>query len=110
MMKAELEAGDAVEIVRGTHKKNKHGTHRGPWGSVMARVKVEGDSRGERHPLLTSIKKTQPKTSTQQDTKTFTATATVTIEKKELEELRKELMPLKITVRGMEDKINSLLS
>lgn len=101
MVEAKLEHGDNVNIIRGNYK-NKHGIYRGPWGSAMARVKVEGDTREERHLLLTSIKK--------RDVNTEEDTTTITIERNELEMLREELMLLKITVKGMEDKINSLLN
>lgn len=107
MVKAELKSRDNVKNARGTHKKNKHGIYEGPWGSVMARVKVEGATREERHLLLTCIQKKGIKADTKQDTKTFATATAITVERNTPEMLSEELMPPKIAVKGMEDEIKS---
>lgn len=72
----------------------------------MARVKVDGDTRDERHLMLTSIRKRK-----EHDTKQAnTNTATVTIDRKELQSLKDELTKLKKAVKALEDKIESLIN
>ena len=73
----------------------------------MARVQIEGNTRKERNLMLTSIKK---QTDTRADTDTSTAKDQATkdcvlIDKKELEEMRAELLQLMSAVTKLELKV-----
>ena len=53
----EYQAGEEVAIVKGLYKRYKTGTYRGPYGTKMCSVKVNGVVKNIR---LSSIKKLPP--------------------------------------------------
>ena len=100
--------GERIAIIGGLYKKNRHGIYLRAYGTKMACVQVEGDSRRQRNLWLTSLAPINTKKSTKSTNQPKKTGDVVVISKEDYDALQKEIASLTIALKNIELKFNQM--